>query len=202
MNSIVTVIKNRCRVMYNGKEKPIYKKSLSSIIAGYNLEEEMELILVDFGSTDTDYKFIDDYKIKFNKIIVEKSSFNLGMGRNLGAMNSKGDNLFFLDADMLFPDNFFTICSECLNQNIIYCPICFDECRKIWHDYAHGNIILKRNQFNQIGHWEEKETWGKEDSNFYSEAALLFKTRRERLNGFIHQGHNIMYESENQKWKC
>ena len=200
MNSIITAIKNRTIIVDDGIEKPIYKKSIESLVGAYHLQEEMELVLVDFGSTDTDYQWIKDKNINANKIVVNEE-FNLGKGRNIGAMAARGDKLFFLDADMLYPTRFFDACMENLNGNIVYCPISIEERSGEWLDAAMGNIILKKEQFEKIGRWEERNTWGREDSEFFNRAIGMFKTKRERLDGFIHQSHNIMWDRETLKWK-
>jgi glycosyltransferase involved in cell wall biosynthesis len=62
--------------------------------------ENIELLLIDDGSTDSSGTCCDEYALRDSRVHVEHSS-NLGpaSARNLGIVKSRGEFLFFLDAD-------------------------------------------------------------------------------------------------------
>ncbi len=89
---------------------------LSIIIPTYNEEEylpyllrsieaqsytDFEVIVADNGSTDTTAKLATDSGARV------VSGGNPAEGRNSGAAAAKGENLLFLDADVILPDPWF-----------------------------------------------------------------------------------------------
>lgn len=91
------------------------KKLVSVIIPVYNIEnyiekcvnsvventyENIELILVDDGSTDSSGTICDELSKKYNNIItIHKNNGGLSSARNEGIKNSKGDYILFVDGD-------------------------------------------------------------------------------------------------------
>lgn len=74
------------------------KKCIDSIIA--QTYENIEIILIDDGSTDNSGTICDDYKIKNPKIrVFHKINGGLSSARNLGIEKSKGKYLTFVDSD-------------------------------------------------------------------------------------------------------
>lgn len=62
--------------------------------------KDIEIILVNDGSTDTSGKICDDYAIQDDRIIViHKSNGGLSDARNVGLSNSNGEYIGFVDAD-------------------------------------------------------------------------------------------------------
>src|SRR6056297_500012 len=72
--------------------------------------DNYEIIYVDSKSTDDSI----ERALKFNKIKVLKltGKCNPAIARNIGAENSSGDTLFFIDGDMEINSNFLTIIFE------------------------------------------------------------------------------------------
>ncbi len=61
---------------------------------------DIEIILVNDGSTDSSLDICNDYKLKDDRIkIVNKTNGGLSDARNYGIQNASGDFLFFLDSD-------------------------------------------------------------------------------------------------------
>ena len=75
-------------------------KSIQSIIDTIECNDllSFEIIYVDSDSSDDSIKRVK----KFNDVVIFKLSgdLNAGIARNVGAQNSKGDVLFFIDGDM------------------------------------------------------------------------------------------------------
>lgn len=88
---------------------------ISIIIPVYNVEKyldrclksvigqsysNLEIILIDDGSTDHCPKMCDDWSQKDNRIkVFHKKNAGLGMARNTGLDNASGDYVFFIDSD-------------------------------------------------------------------------------------------------------
>lgn len=85
------------------------KQCLNSLINqdyGRNLID-LEIIVVDSGSTDNSIEILNKYRDKI-KIILKPQHFlrlSPAMARNIGAKNAKSDVLIFSDSDCIFPSN-------------------------------------------------------------------------------------------------
>ena len=68
--------------------------------------KDIEIILVDDGSKDNSGKICDEYSEKYEFIrVIHKENAGLGMARNTGMENAKGDYVDFMDSDdYLKPD--------------------------------------------------------------------------------------------------
>ncbi|WP_252234911.1 glycosyltransferase [Clostridium sp. CH2] len=82
-------------VVYNG-EKYI-KQAIESVLN--QTYKNIELIVVDDGSTDATRKIVEEYK---DVIYIYQENRGEGSARNLGIENSNGKYLAFLDADDLY----------------------------------------------------------------------------------------------------
>lgn len=96
------------------------KKSVSLIIPVYNVEKylpqcldsvkeqtypDIEVILVNDGSTDNSLSICKRYAKKFNWILIDQNNEGLSAARNVGVEHSTGDYIAFLDSDDWFePD--------------------------------------------------------------------------------------------------
>ena len=92
--------------IYN-KEKYI-KECLESIIKGIELnnygylkkEDNIEIILINDGSTDSSIEICNKFKENDNRIkIITKKNAGLGMARNTGLENANGEYVYFIDSD-------------------------------------------------------------------------------------------------------
>ena len=91
------------------------KAKLSVIVPVYNVEKyihrcidsiisqtyaDMEIILVDDGSTDKSGKICEEYKQKDNRVVVlHKENGGQSTARNVALDIAKGDYLAFVDSD-------------------------------------------------------------------------------------------------------
>lgn len=89
-NDLISVIVN----VYNG-EKYI-KKCLDSIVC--QTYKNLEIIIVNDGSTDSTLSICNSYSDKRIKIITTPNQ-GLGLSRNTGIENAQGEYLYFVDAD-------------------------------------------------------------------------------------------------------
>jgi glycosyltransferase involved in cell wall biosynthesis len=88
-------------------EEEVIEKCLQSL--SKQSYKDLELILVDDGSTDNTKIKIQNAKSKFkgqNLILMQQQHLGPGAARNLGAKKAKGEILVFVDADMSFSDTF------------------------------------------------------------------------------------------------
>lgn len=83
---------------------PVYKvekyldKCITSLVN--QTYDNLEIILIDDGSPDNCPKMCDDWKKSDNRInVIHKKNEGLGMARNTGIKNAKGDYIIFVDSD-------------------------------------------------------------------------------------------------------
>lgn len=96
-------------------------KCLDSIINQVHFEQ-IELILVNDGSTDDSLKICKTYASEYSNIIV-LSQQNQGQGsaRNKGIKIAKGKYIWFVDSDDWINSNIFPTIFEKLKNNNVYC---------------------------------------------------------------------------------
>lgn len=89
-------------------------------------QREIEIILVDDGSTDGSRSIIEKYKKKYNNIIaIYQSNQKLGIARNNGIKAAKGKYIYFLDSDDYIAKNLLKECyDECELRKLDF--LCFD----------------------------------------------------------------------------
>lgn len=74
------------------------KKCLDSIVN--QTLKEIEIIIVDDGSTDESGKIVDQYKEKYTNVVaIHQENKGPGAARNLGMSCAQGDYLYFMDSD-------------------------------------------------------------------------------------------------------
>ncbi|WP_413854238.1 glycosyltransferase family 2 protein [Candidatus Ruminimicrobium bovinum] len=123
---------------------------ISVIIPVYNVEKylsrcidsvinqtykNLEIILIDDGSTDNSGKICDEYAIKDNRIkVIHKQNGGVSSARNIGLDVAKGNYIGFVDSDDYIENDMYEILYELLvrNQTDISC------CNK---------FVLKKNKF-------------------------------------------------------
>lgn len=109
------------------------EKLLSVIIPVYNVEKylkrcvdsvlnqkyrNLQIILVDDGSTDSSGKICDEFLIKDDRInVIHKDNGGLSSARNIGLDNAKGELITFLDSDDYVDASMYNELIEILEKN-------------------------------------------------------------------------------------
>ena len=106
--------------------------------------KNLEIILIDDGSTDNSGKICDKYKLLDNRIIViHKSNGGLSDARNTGIKIATGDYISFVDSDDFIDKNMYTILFQKINTT---------NADIIWYNhynYQSSNEISKSSIFVQ-----------------------------------------------------
>ena len=68
-------------------------------LAEQKIEESIEIVVADAGSTDKTKEVIQEHAVHFHKVSIVKGGMP-AVGRNNGAKASSGDVIFFIDADL------------------------------------------------------------------------------------------------------
>lgn len=77
---------------------PFLKRCLDSVVC--QTYHNIEIILIDDGSTDESPKICDEYAIQYDTIkVIHKPNGGVSSARNLGIEISKGDYIIFIDSD-------------------------------------------------------------------------------------------------------
>lgn len=170
-----------------------FENSLNSIKESFNDIDDYEIIIIDFNSDDTDYLWLEEMNFNY-KLIKINEHFNRGRGLNLGASYSTGENIFFIDVDMLISKELINQSNEILKTNKAFFPICFsykspDHVDGWWRDTGYGMVIVNKEYWeNNDIKWWEKDSWGLEDSELFEK--LKSVSKRDRGVNFYHQWHS------------
>ncbi len=136
------------------------EKLISVIIPVYNVQEylercvrsvvyqtykNLEIILVDDGSTDKSGTMCDEFQKKYNRIaVIHKQNGGLSDARNAGMVFAKGDYIAFLDSDDYIHHQMY----EILVQQLEYHDADIAECayKKVWKyntDFCYESAWVK-----------------------------------------------------------
>ena len=96
------------------------KICINSILHQNNINENVEIIIIDDGSTDNTLGVISKYDCRKNiKIISYAQNKGLAYARNVGITNASGDILVFLDSDMELNADWLENVYTILNDNAV-----------------------------------------------------------------------------------
>lgn len=91
--------------IYNSEEHLV--RCINSVLS--QTETDFELLLINDGSTDLSGKICDDFSAKDNRISVfHIKNGGVGVARNIGLQESKGEFICFIDSDDWVADNYLT----------------------------------------------------------------------------------------------
>lgn len=122
--------------IYNVPEKFLRKCIESAINQTY---KNIEIILVDDGSTDKSGEICDEYKKSDNRIkVIHKGNAGLSAARNTGFKYARGKWITFVDGDdWIEKDMCESICNSIANNNI---DMCFFG---VYRDYGENSVEMK-----------------------------------------------------------
>lgn len=124
---------------------------VSIVIPAYNVEDylkqsiescinqtlkELEIVVVNDGSTDNTGKIVEMYKRDYNNIqYIKTQNQGLSMARNEGIKVASGKYIYFLDADDWIEPECMEICCEELDRNELD-YVTFDSVKEYENDYS------------------------------------------------------------------
>ena len=81
---------------------------------------EVELILVDDGSTDESVRIIDEYAKRFDFVkAIHQENAGVGAARNRGLREATGEYIAYLDSDDFYePESLTGLIGKCREQNL------------------------------------------------------------------------------------
>lgn len=209
MISICIGIKNRTMVITeSGLVLNLFRNLIDSIVnASKNLDYNIEIVIVDYNSTDVVledwiYDVVIGTNIELNIIKLSYDEpFSRGKSLNIAGKNAKYDNLFFCDADMLLNSDVLNDGLNYIKNGKIYFPICLsfidNTHKKYWLRTAGwGMLFIDKNVWINYC-FPEYYTWGKEDVDIRNRLIDDHKSDiiRKRCVGLYHQWHPIVNES-------
>ena len=110
MNGLVSIIVPVYQI-----EKYI-KNCLDSIL--HQTYPNIEIILIDDGSTDSTGKICDEYQLKDDRIkVIHKMNEGVAIARNVGIQMSKGEFLTFIDGDDYVISNYIELLVNSINTS-------------------------------------------------------------------------------------
>jgi len=138
--------------IYNAE--PYLQKCLNSIEA--QSHSNLEIILIDDGSTDKCPQICDEYAVKDSRIkVIHKKNGGVASARNAGLKIATGEYIAFVDSDdWIEPTMYSDLLDVCLNHNCDYVgcstqirggtsgQIKFLTANEYFADYLNGNMFL------------------------------------------------------------
>ncbi len=121
--------------------------------------QNLELILVDDGSTDHSGRICDEYSLKDERIkVIHKKNEGVSSARNLGLQNCNGKYIAFVDSDDFVTKNYL----ELLCQNLLNYKADISICNSSFTRYkCKSGIVVCDNQLNHCKYTFLYYTWGK-----------------------------------------
>lgn len=141
--------------------------------------KQYEIVFVDSNSTDNSIEIASSFNEV--KIIKALSKFNAAIARNMGAKETTGNILFFIDGDMIIDPDFL---SSALNDN-----------QDLKFDFLTGNIIHKTYNQNYFAHPAPKAHTNTMKSFNACGAYIINRTTWENVGG-MNTKYNAIEDSD------
>jgi glycosyltransferase involved in cell wall biosynthesis len=178
------------------------KKSVDAIEGITATQKSIDLLIVDFNSTDYPVnQWIVMYWPYDYRIIKLNEPFSIGRGRNILINQFSRDILILLDADMIVPVNFIQTVIEQAAKGFAIMPLyqryINPEHTKTSDGIGYGNLIIRSDVVSFLRQkftgkpYPESQTWGGEDvfvANAIKKSGK-WPIKREFIAGFMHQWH-------------
>lgn len=123
------------------------RECLESVFA--QTQKEIEVIVVDDGSTDGSVEIVREYQEKYNNLrIISQRNQGLGAARNTGFRNARGKYVYYLDSDDCIKQDLLEACYECAESGKL--EAVFFDAEPFWEeeknsDCKQKNIYDRRN---------------------------------------------------------
>ena len=205
-------------IVIGRNEKRIITKCVNSIFSycSYNNLEAFEVIYVDSNSTDDTLKKLESFPNV--QVIQITGDINAAVARNVGAEQSRGDILFFIDGDMeiqpLFHVKAFNAAGELVHPFVSgdFIDYCYDRNGELYREEVYfklpedrfeaitgGNFIVERSCWEKLGGMKNKYRRC-QDLDFGLRMSLSgVKLLRRKDIIAIH--HTVSYYDEHRLWK-
>ena len=198
--SICVALKNRSAIKHGNGIIENFPNMVRSI-AALELRDDLELVVVDFGSQDTVFEdWLFDFGLDINLIRLDED-FSRGRGLNMAAEKAKHPYLFFNDADILIEDSAISRLIEVLDGGKSWFPEVMYTNREGKSEFTnkHGDGIcaFKKEWFDQTSGVPEFYSWGGEDHIFKSRINHIVRIIKGQCQGLKHQWHPFICKSEN-----
>ena len=160
MNKLVSIIVP----VYNSEK--FLKNSIESVLE--QTYKNIELILIDDGSTDNSLEVCNNFRLKDERVkIISTENKGVSNARNLGIKNAQGKYIMFCDSDDLYHKKYIQIMVESLELANSELGICQ------YHKFKENIDIKKLRSINNTTNYKDKD----EIFNF-----ILFD---EKLSGYV-----------------
>jgi glycosyltransferase involved in cell wall biosynthesis len=203
--SICVTVKNRSRILVDGRELKLFPNCVQSIVSSVPRDLPCELVVADWQSDDWP---LDDWLRAAVgtmplTVVTLTGEFSRGRGRNAAAAAAKTDWLCFLDADCLIGGRVLQLGSDVLRSEKSFFPILYsyadaDRLSGWWRSEGFGNCMLLRDVFEKAGRFPEYAYWGEEDVHFFEHVAAISTVVRQQVEGLYHQWHPNDFEWKNR----
>lgn len=182
--------------VYNVEE--YLEECINSVLA--QTQKEIEIILVDDGSTDKSSEIIDKYETKYTCVRgIHQNNQKLGAARNTGFRIANGEYVYFLDADDYIDSRLLEECYyKCEHDNLDF--VMFDarafsdedgnEKRKIDGVYDRSNVKIEDKIYSGVEFW--KKFYDK--NGVYPNAVLVYANRDFLVNNSLYFEEGVFYE--------
>ncbi len=182
---------------------------ISVIIPVYNVEEylhkcvdsvinqtykNIEILLIDDGSTDSSGRICDEYSAKDERIrVIHQQNGGLSVARNTGIDASNGDYIYFLDSDDYIAENaleiLLTIAVTDNSEIVFYDAVSFADTNdfKIAQNYIRKNTYNKNSGYNIFSKMTE-------NGEFHSAVYLMFFNKQFVIKNFLSFVPDILHE--------
>ena len=165
--------------VYN--EERVIRECLKSLTK--QTYKDMEVIVVDDGSTDSTLSVITDLRFKnYDLRIYKQKHVGPGVARNLGAKHASGEILVFVDADMTFDHDFI---------KELVMPIVVGKSKGTWsrEEYVSNNDNIWSQCWGINEGWEKGKRHPKNYPNEQKVFRAILKSEFEKVRGFDSGGH-------------
>lgn len=196
--SLCVTVKNRSRLSTEHGTLELFPDLVDSLLAALRPEDDAELVVTDWGSTDWPLEEWLDARSAWLPVqlvkIHHKRGFSRGLGLNVAAQHASSRLLCFLDADMLIPRTLITEGRRAVKAGVVYAPVCtyyLDRLhdRSFWADGGYGCCMLTREMLDSVGGWPVYWQWGFADTHLIQLLSQQYRVNRMRVEGFVHQWH-------------